>query len=257
MSLLKIWGNIIIWEFIYINYKRNILHSLNTNEERLDFLKYFYKYLDENELEVQAAALHSFKIVGKFIPSEHIEKEVIPRLNENFLKPLSAATQNQQNNTNMMNQQAMFSVNGPSDVVIKNQILAENLMYMGVNLTQEAVKKLLVPVFDVLLTSQFPEIRIKLFEQPQLLIKIFGNSSLLDIVKKEFSKLIQDPNWRVRNQGLHLLDLFSNAFNDNLLEDNDILNKINDCLGDQVIYYIHTFIKRYSKSKSALLTVLY
>jgi hypothetical protein len=198
----------------------------------LEFLKFFYKYLEENELEVQIAALNSFKDVGKFIPAEHVDKEIVPRINEYFLKPLSIATQNQ---NNLMGQQPMFNSNGPSDIILKNSSLAENLMYIGANLPGEVVKKSILPIFDILISSEHPEIRIKLFDKPQLLLKVFGSTSLLDIVTREFTKLSKNTNWRVRNNGLHLLQLFSSAMNENLLENNEIVSKLTECLNDQVI----------------------
>jgi hypothetical protein len=183
---------------------------------------------------VQTAALNSFKDVGQFISPEHVEKEIIPRINHYFLKPLSESSKNQHNQNNMMNQQAMININGSSDIVLKNSILAKNLMYIGSNLSNEAIKKFILPIFDLLLCSDHPEIRIKLFDKPQLLIKVFGNTSLLDIVNREFSKLCKDTNWRVRNEGLLLINLLSSALNENLLENNEIVSKLTDCLNDQV-----------------------
>lgn len=183
---------------------------------------------------MQTAALNSLKDVGKFILAEHVEKEIIPRINHYFLKPLSNHSENQLNQNNMLSQQAMSNTSGSSDIVLKNSILAKNLMYIGNNLSNEAIKKLILPIFDLLLCSEHPEIRIKLFDKPQLLINVFGNTSLLDIVKREFTKLCKDTNWRVRNRGLLLLNLFSSALSQNLLENNDIVSKLTDCLNDQV-----------------------
>lgn len=148
------------------------------------------------------------------------------------MKPLSTASQNQ---NNLMTQQTMFNSSGPSDIVLKNSSLAENLMYIGMNLSNEEIKKSILPIFDILIASDHPEIRIKLFEKPQLLINVFGNTSLLEIVKREFTKLSKNTNWRIRNNGLHLLQLFASALNENLLENNDIVSKLTDCLNDQVI----------------------
>lgn len=133
----------------------------------------------------------------------------------------------------------MFSANGSSDIVLKNSVLAKNLMYLGDNLSNDAIKKLILPIFDLLLCSEHPEIRIKLFDKPKLLTKVFGNSSVLDIVKREFTKLCKDTNWRVRIKGLHLLNLFSSALNENLLENNEIISKLSDCLNDQVFILIN------------------
>jgi hypothetical protein len=208
---------------------------MNKQEERLEFLSVFYKYLEDNELEVQNAALFSLRVCCKYIPSDHIEKEIIPRINEYFLRPLAATPPSTQplNGVNQM----PININGPSDIVIKNQVLAQNLMYIGSYMNPEAVKRSLLPVFENLLNSNHPNVRIKLFENYNKLAVIFGSTALLDIIKKEFNKFVIDSNWRIRKQGFKMIENFGKKFVDVIFEDSDFVSKIHEGLSDKVGFY--------------------
>lgn len=204
---------------------------MSQQDQRLEFMGFFYKYLEDNELEVQIAAMNSLKHCAKFIPPDHIEKEIVPRLNEYFLKPL-ANLQNQ-SNMNMVNQMPI-NVNGPSEYVVKNQSLAENLMFIGSCLSPENVKRCLLPVFESLLNCNHPLVRLKLFENTHQLATIFGSSTLLEVIKKEFNKFVGDNNWRIRKQGFEMIESFGKKFADSLFEDPEVISKIKEGLADRV-----------------------
>lgn len=205
---------------------------MNQQDQRQDFLQVFYKYLEDNELEVQTAALFSLRSCSKYITSDQLEKEVIPRINEFFLKPLATAHPSTQhlNGANQM----PISVNGPSEVVIKNQALAQNLMYIGSSMTQDAVKRSLLPVFENLLNSNHPNVRIKLFDNYNKLAVVFGSTALLDVIKKEFYKFIMDSNWRVRKNGFEMIENFGKKFVDVVFDDSELIAKIHLGLRDKV-----------------------
>ena len=187
-------------------------------KQRLDFLNYFYKYLEDNEVEVQRAALRSFETCSRYIPVDHIEKEIVPRLNKYFLTPLANLPQSEQaNNPNAM----PININGPSEVLIKNQHLAENLMHIGGSSTgdREKIRKALLPVFEKLLQSNQPSVRIRLFKRTGDLVKMFGRQMLFDVLKKEFIKFASDSNWSVRRDGYQMLGNFSGEFVDVIFKD--------------------------------------
>jgi hypothetical protein len=210
---------------------------MNQQDQRLDFLAVFYKYLEDNELEVQIAALRSLRSCCKYITSDHIEKELIPRFNEYFLKPLATAHPSTQhlNGANQM----PINVNGPSDVVLKNQALAENLMYIGSSMNAEAVKRSLLPLFENLLNSNHPNVRVKLFENYNKLVIVFGNTALLDVIKREFYKFVADSNWRIRNEGFRMIENFGKKFVDVVFDDSEMITKIHEGLRDRVSWGIY------------------
>ena len=211
---------------------RNILESMTQQDQRLEFLAVFYKYLEDNELEVQTAALFSLRTCCKYIPSDHIEKEIIPRIHEYFLKPLASA---QPSGSNLAGGNQMpININGPSDVIIKNQALAQNLMYIGGYMTPEAVKRSLVPVFENLLSSNHPDVRVKLFENYNKLAVVFGTTALLNVIKKEFYKFAGDSNWRIRKEGYLMIENFGKKFVDVVFDDNELKSKIHEGLRDRV-----------------------
>lgn len=203
------------------------------SKQRLDFLNYFYKYLEDNEVEVQRAALRSFKTCSRYIPVDNIEKEIVPRLNKYFLAPLSNLPQSEQaNNPNAM----PININGPSEVLIKNQHLAENLMHIGSgsNGDREKIRKVLLPVFEKLLQSNQPSVRIRLFNNTGDLVRMFGRQMLFDVIKKEFIKFSSDSTWRVRKEGYEMLANFSNEFVEVIFKTPEILAKIHAGMQDRV-----------------------
>ena len=208
---------------------------MNQQDQRMDFLSIFYKYLEDNELEVQTAALFSLRSCCRYISSDQIEKEVIPRINEFFLKPLATAHPSTQhlNGANQM----PINVNGPSEIVIKNQALAQNLMFIGSSMNPEAVKRSLLPVFENLLNSNHPNVRIKLFENYNKLALVFGSTALLDVIKKEFYKFIMDSNWRIRKNGFEMIENFGKKFVDVVFDDSELIAKIHLGLRDKVMIY--------------------
>lgn len=188
--------------------------------------------MEDNQFEVQIAALNSLKDCAKFIPPEHIETEIIPRLNEYFLKPLNnLPTMNM--GVNNINQNPI-NINGPSEFIIKNQALAKNLMFIGTSMTQESIKRCLLPIFENLLKSNHPEVRIKLFENYSQLVNVYGNSTLMNIVKQELNKFVGDTNWRTRREGFIMIDNFAKKCSDKIFEDPEIVNKIHEGLRDKV-----------------------
>lgn len=201
-------------------------------KQRLDFLNYFYKYLEDNEVEVQRAALRSFKNCSRFIPLEHIEKEIVPRLQKYFLVPLAALPQNEQiGNPNAM----PININGPSEILIKNQHLAENFMYIGsASGDSDKLRKGLMPIFEKLLQSNQPSVRIKLFQSTGHLVKMFGRQMLFDVVKKEFVRFVNDPSWRARKEGYQMLQKFSGEFVDAIFKTPEIVAKLHAGIQDRV-----------------------
>lgn len=98
----------------------------------------------------------------------------------------------------------------------------------------EAVKRSLLPVFENLLNSNHPNVRIKLFENYNKLAVIFGTTALLDIIKKEFNKFVSDANWRIRKEGFMMIENFGKKFVDVIFDDSDLVSKIHEGLSDKV-----------------------
>jgi len=224
---------------------------MKVQDQRVEFLSVFYKYLEDNELEVQTAALFSLRSCCKYIPSDQIEKEIIPRLNEYFLKPLASA---QPSSNYMGGGNGMpININGLSDIVIKNQTLAQNLMYIGGYMNPDAVKRSLVPLFENLLSSNHPNVRIKLFENYNKLAVVFGSTALLNVVKKEFNKFVSDNNWRIRNEGFMMIENFGKKIVDIVFDDNEMTSKIHEGLRDRVGIYLKKKINKFNNIRYMML----
>ena len=146
--------------------------------------------------------------------------------------------------------QMPINVNGPSEIVMKNQALAQNLMYIGGYMNPDAVKRSLLPVFENLLNSNYPEVRIKLFENYNKLAVIFGSTALLDVIKKEFYKFVSDSNWRIRKEGFTMIENFGKKFVDVVFDDSDLISKIHEGLRDRVLLLLPRICASYPRRGS-------